>query len=139
MSTLNISVNCQPPLFSHFRSKSQKPMAQAGCHLSDGCYCLGDHHHGVHFCGPAQAFTPKVQGMTKTLREIIIKDIRYVQIWLTNWSLDTRQYGIVLDAGSSHTSVFIYKWPAEKANNTGMVQQHHTCNVKGMWSLIYWP
>nr|XP_005156383.1 ectonucleoside triphosphate diphosphohydrolase 1 isoform X1 [Danio rerio] len=41
------------------------------------------------------------------------------------------KYGIVLDAGSSHTSVFIYKWPAEKENNTGMVQQHHTCNVKG--------
>ncbi|KTG04545.1 hypothetical protein cypCar_00000704 [Cyprinus carpio] len=41
------------------------------------------------------------------------------------------KYGIVLDAGSSHTSVFIYEWPAEKENNTGMVQQKHTCNVKG--------
>lgn len=41
------------------------------------------------------------------------------------------KYGIVLDAGSSHTSVFIYKWAAEKENNTGMVQQTHTCNVKG--------
>ncbi|ROI81863.1 Ectonucleoside triphosphate diphosphohydrolase 1, partial [Anabarilius grahami] len=41
------------------------------------------------------------------------------------------KYGIVLDAGSSHTSVFIYEWPAEKENNTGMVQQLHTCNVKG--------
>ncbi|XP_057215187.1 ectonucleoside triphosphate diphosphohydrolase 1 isoform X2 [Triplophysa rosa] len=41
------------------------------------------------------------------------------------------KYGIVLDAGSSHTSVFIYEWPAEKENNTGMVRQTHTCNVKG--------
>ncbi|XP_051771092.1 ectonucleoside triphosphate diphosphohydrolase 1 [Ctenopharyngodon idella] len=41
------------------------------------------------------------------------------------------KYGIVLDAGSSHTSVFIYEWPAEKENNTGMVQQLYTCNVKG--------
>ncbi|XDV44321.1 hypothetical protein PO909_012621 [Leuciscus waleckii] len=41
------------------------------------------------------------------------------------------KYGIVLDAGSSHTSVFIYEWPAEKENNTGMVRQIHTCNVKG--------
>lgn len=41
------------------------------------------------------------------------------------------QYGIVLDAGSSHTSVYVYQWPAEKENNTGMVQQTHVCNVKG--------
>ncbi|XP_026866255.2 ectonucleoside triphosphate diphosphohydrolase 1 [Electrophorus electricus] len=41
------------------------------------------------------------------------------------------KYGIVLDAGSSHTSVYIYEWPAEKENNTGMVQQKHACNVKG--------
>ncbi|XP_016107049.1 ectonucleoside triphosphate diphosphohydrolase 1-like isoform X1 [Sinocyclocheilus grahami] len=41
------------------------------------------------------------------------------------------KYGIVLDAGSSHTSVFIYEWPAEKENNTGMVRQKHTCNVQG--------
>ncbi|XP_060795952.1 ectonucleoside triphosphate diphosphohydrolase 1 isoform X2 [Neoarius graeffei] len=41
------------------------------------------------------------------------------------------KYGIVLDAGSSHTSVYIYEWPAEKENNTGMVHQKHSCNVKG--------
>ncbi|KAJ8264738.1 hypothetical protein GJAV_G00153420, partial [Gymnothorax javanicus] len=40
------------------------------------------------------------------------------------------KYGIVLDAGSSHTAVYIYQWPAEKENNTGMVQQKHACNVK---------
>ncbi|KAG9338356.1 hypothetical protein JZ751_025915, partial [Albula glossodonta] len=41
------------------------------------------------------------------------------------------KYGIVLDAGSSHTAVYIYEWPAEKENNTGMVRQTHSCNVKG--------
>ncbi|XP_031438488.1 ectonucleoside triphosphate diphosphohydrolase 1 isoform X2 [Clupea harengus] len=41
------------------------------------------------------------------------------------------KYGIVLDAGSSHTAVYIYEWPAEKENNTGMVRQRHTCAVKG--------
>uniref|UniRef100_A0A3B4F7S2 Ectonucleoside triphosphate diphosphohydrolase 8 n=1 Tax=Pundamilia nyererei TaxID=303518 RepID=A0A3B4F7S2_9CICH len=40
-------------------------------------------------------------------------------------------YGIVLDAGSSHTSVYIYKWPADKQNNTGIVTQHDECHVKG--------
>ncbi|XP_028271043.1 ectonucleoside triphosphate diphosphohydrolase 2-like [Parambassis ranga] len=40
-------------------------------------------------------------------------------------------YGIVLDAGSSHTSMFIYKWPADKQNGTGIVSQHNECHVKG--------
>uniref|UniRef100_A0A3B5LUG0 Ectonucleoside triphosphate diphosphohydrolase 2a, tandem duplicate 2 n=1 Tax=Xiphophorus couchianus TaxID=32473 RepID=A0A3B5LUG0_9TELE len=40
-------------------------------------------------------------------------------------------YGIVLDAGSSHTSMFIYKWPADKQNGTGIVTQHSECHAKG--------
>nr|XP_008543011.1 PREDICTED: LOW QUALITY PROTEIN: ectonucleoside triphosphate diphosphohydrolase 2-like [Equus przewalskii] len=45
------------------------------------------------------------------------------------WALGA--YGIVLDAGSSHTSMFIYKWPADKKNDTGIVSQHSSCNVHG--------
>ncbi|XP_006863851.1 PREDICTED: ectonucleoside triphosphate diphosphohydrolase 2 [Chrysochloris asiatica] len=41
------------------------------------------------------------------------------------------KYGIVLDAGSSHTSMFVYKWPADKENNTGIVGEHSFCNVHG--------
>ncbi|XP_021563510.1 ectonucleoside triphosphate diphosphohydrolase 2, partial [Carlito syrichta] len=41
------------------------------------------------------------------------------------------QYGIVLDAGSSHTSMFVYKWPADKENDTGIVGQHSSCDVRG--------
>lgn len=41
------------------------------------------------------------------------------------------QYGIVLDAGSSHTALYIYKWPADKQNGTGVVTQHRECHVKG--------
>ncbi|XP_067294975.1 ectonucleoside triphosphate diphosphohydrolase 2-like isoform X2 [Pseudorasbora parva] len=40
-------------------------------------------------------------------------------------------YGIVLDAGSTHTSMYIYKWPADKKNGTGIVSQHNECHVKG--------
>ncbi|XP_030623825.1 ectonucleoside triphosphate diphosphohydrolase 2 [Chanos chanos] len=40
-------------------------------------------------------------------------------------------FGIVLDAGSSHTSMYIYKWPADKLNGTGVVTQHSECHVKG--------
>ncbi|XP_005408631.1 PREDICTED: ectonucleoside triphosphate diphosphohydrolase 2 isoform X2 [Chinchilla lanigera] len=41
------------------------------------------------------------------------------------------KYGIVLDAGSSHTSMFIYKWPTDKENDTGIVGQHSSCDVQG--------
>uniref|UniRef100_A0A3P9PDA0 Ectonucleoside triphosphate diphosphohydrolase 2a, tandem duplicate 2 n=1 Tax=Poecilia reticulata TaxID=8081 RepID=A0A3P9PDA0_POERE len=44
---------------------------------------------------------------------------------------DLSRYGIVLDAGSSHTSMFIYKWPADKQNGTGVVTQHSECDAKG--------
>lgn len=40
-------------------------------------------------------------------------------------------YGIILDAGSSHTSMYIYKWPADKQNGTGIVTQHDECDVEG--------
>ncbi|XP_075935777.1 ectonucleoside triphosphate diphosphohydrolase 2 [Anarhichas minor] len=40
-------------------------------------------------------------------------------------------YGIVLDAGSSHTALYIYKWPADKQNGTGVVTQHSECRVNG--------
>ncbi|XP_050965032.1 ectonucleoside triphosphate diphosphohydrolase 2 isoform X1 [Labeo rohita] len=40
-------------------------------------------------------------------------------------------YGIVLDAGSSHTAMFIYKWPADKQNGTGIVSQHSECEAEG--------
>ena len=41
------------------------------------------------------------------------------------------QYGIVLDAGSSHTAVYIYKWPSGKQNGTGVVTRHTECQVRG--------
>ncbi|XP_072518314.1 ectonucleoside triphosphate diphosphohydrolase 2 [Salminus brasiliensis] len=40
-------------------------------------------------------------------------------------------YGIVMDAGSSHTTMYIYKWLADKQNGTGVVTQHGECQVKG--------
>ncbi|XP_074066710.1 ectonucleoside triphosphate diphosphohydrolase 8 isoform X2 [Macrotis lagotis] len=41
------------------------------------------------------------------------------------------KFGMVFDAGSSHTSLYVYKWPAEKENDTGIVSQALSCNVEG--------
>ncbi|XP_072489285.1 ectonucleoside triphosphate diphosphohydrolase 8-like isoform X2 [Notamacropus eugenii] len=41
------------------------------------------------------------------------------------------KFGLVFDAGSSHTSLFVYQWPADKENNTGMVSQTMACDVQG--------
>ncbi|XP_006863838.1 PREDICTED: ectonucleoside triphosphate diphosphohydrolase 8 [Chrysochloris asiatica] len=41
------------------------------------------------------------------------------------------KFGIVFDAGSSHTSLFVYKWPADKENDTGVVSQALTCEAEG--------
>ncbi len=41
-----------------------------------------------------------------------------------------------MDAGSSHTAMFIYKWPADKQNGTGIVSQHRECHAKGEYLMI---
>lgn len=41
------------------------------------------------------------------------------------------QYGVVLDAGSSHTKLFIYKWDGEKLHETAEAKQVHYCTVIG--------
>ncbi|NXF91602.1 ENTP8 diphosphohydrolase, partial [Eubucco bourcierii] len=41
------------------------------------------------------------------------------------------QYGLVFDAGSTHTSLYIYRWPAGKENGTGIVSQVEACRVDG--------
>ncbi|NXL70061.1 ENTP8 diphosphohydrolase, partial [Leptocoma aspasia] len=40
-------------------------------------------------------------------------------------------YGMVFDAGSSHTSLFVYEWDSDKENNTGVVSQTLSCDVQG--------
>ncbi|NWI08213.1 ENTP8 diphosphohydrolase, partial [Crypturellus soui] len=39
--------------------------------------------------------------------------------------------GIVIDAGSSHTALFLYKWNRDKEKNTVVIKQTFSCNVQG--------
>ncbi|NXN09072.1 ENTP8 diphosphohydrolase, partial [Indicator maculatus] len=41
------------------------------------------------------------------------------------------QYGLVFDAGSTHSSLYIYCWPGGKENGTGVVSQLEVCRVEG--------
>ncbi|NWX14156.1 ENTP8 diphosphohydrolase, partial [Aegotheles bennettii] len=41
------------------------------------------------------------------------------------------KYGLVFDAGSSHTSLFVYEWDSDKENDTGVVSQTLSCDVQG--------
>lgn len=41
------------------------------------------------------------------------------------------KYGVVLDAGSSHTKLFVYKWDGEKLHETAKAKQIHICPVPG--------
>ncbi|XP_060570856.1 ectonucleoside triphosphate diphosphohydrolase 1-like [Ruditapes philippinarum] len=51
------------------------------------------------------------------------------------------QYGVVLDAGSSHTKLFIYKWDGEKLHETAEAKQVHYCTVidHGITSYVNTP
>ena len=41
------------------------------------------------------------------------------------------QYGIVIDSGSSRSTVYLYEWPGEKQNDTGVVTEIKNCRVAG--------
>uniref|UniRef100_UPI00398EA678 ectonucleoside triphosphate diphosphohydrolase 3 n=1 Tax=Pristiophorus japonicus TaxID=55135 RepID=UPI00398EA678 len=40
------------------------------------------------------------------------------------------KYGIVFDAGSPHTIVYVYNWPAVKETNTGVVSEMYKCQIE---------
>lgn len=75
--------------------------------------------------------TPSVVAQVFLLLSIILViAIAVIQINQQKILSPGLKYGIVLDAGSSRTTVYVYEWPAEKENNTGIVSQTFKCNVK---------
>ncbi|XP_028017484.1 ectonucleoside triphosphate diphosphohydrolase 3 isoform X2 [Balaenoptera acutorostrata] len=62
---------------------------------------------------------------------VVLVAVTLIQIHQKEVLLPGLKYGIVLDAGSSRTTVYVYQWPGEKENNTGVVSQTFKCSVKG--------
>lgn len=76
--------------------------------------------------------TPSVVAQAFLLLSIILViAIAVIQINQQQILSPGLKYGIVLDAGSSRTTVYVYEWPAEKENDTGVVSQTFKCSVKG--------
>ncbi|XP_025769443.1 ectonucleoside triphosphate diphosphohydrolase 3 [Puma concolor] len=65
------------------------------------------------------------------LSVVVLVTITLIQFHQKEVLLPGLKYGIVLDAGSSRTTVYVYQWPAEKENDTGVVSQTFKCSVKG--------
>ena len=55
------------------------------------------------------------------------------------FTLVSFQHGIVFDAGSSRTNMSIYRWPEDKNNGTGKVQQIASCQPEGEISSTVFP
>ncbi|XP_035133706.3 ectonucleoside triphosphate diphosphohydrolase 3 isoform X1 [Callithrix jacchus] len=76
--------------------------------------------------------TPTIIAVVVLLVSIVVLvSITVIQIHRQEVLPPGLKYGIVLDAGSSRTTVYVYQWPAEKENNTGVVSQTFKCSVKG--------
>uniref|UniRef100_A0A8C4QCP1 Uncharacterized protein n=1 Tax=Eptatretus burgeri TaxID=7764 RepID=A0A8C4QCP1_EPTBU len=54
-----------------------------------------------------------------------------VRVYLSANLLILTKYGIVIDAGSSHSKLIIYQWPGDKQNGTGIVTETDSCSVAG--------
>ena len=48
----------------------------------------------------------------------------------------TDSYAVIIDGGSSHTDLRIYKWPSEKVNGTGMVEENNKVDCKSRLSSV---
>ncbi|MGH0176300.1 UNVERIFIED_CONTAM: hypothetical protein FKN15_072517 [Acipenser sinensis] len=65
----------------------------------------------------------------------VIVTVAVIQIHKKSYVSPGLKYGIVLDAGSSRTTVYVYQWPAEKENNTGVVNQTLRAETTGSLDL----
>ena len=68
--------------------------------------------------------------------------LAYVMFILAVYRANVSMYGIVLDAGSVHTTVSMYSWPGAKLDGTGEVKELFFCEIsatKGISSFVNAP
>ncbi|XP_048190707.1 ectonucleoside triphosphate diphosphohydrolase 3 [Perognathus longimembris pacificus] len=76
--------------------------------------------------------TPVILTVVVLLASVaVVLTITLIQAWHSQVLSPGLKYGVVLDAGSSRTTAYVYQWPAEKENNTGVVSQSFRCSMKG--------
>ncbi|XP_054356291.1 ectonucleoside triphosphate diphosphohydrolase 8 isoform X2 [Pongo pygmaeus] len=97
---------------------------------------------GAHSCPPAGTSTTCTMGLSRKEQVFLallgasgvsgLTALILLLVEATSVLLPTDiKFGIVFDAGSSHTSLFLYQWPANKENGTGVVSQALACQVEG--------
>ncbi|XP_054991878.1 ectonucleoside triphosphate diphosphohydrolase 3 [Sorex araneus] len=62
---------------------------------------------------------------------VVLVTITIIQMHHREVLLPGLKFGVVLDAGSSRTTFYVYQWPSEKENDTGVVSETFKCSVKG--------
>ncbi|CAF0733058.1 unnamed protein product [Adineta steineri] len=78
-----------------------------------------------------------IQGIATTLFVIAVIIVIYLTIIYRARVIPFTNYAIVFDAGSSHTEMFVYHWPADKSDGLGTtssVNEFFTCPVAAVYA-----
>ncbi|XP_068592516.1 ectonucleoside triphosphate diphosphohydrolase 3 [Cebidichthys violaceus] len=85
---------------------------------------MGSKHHMGYKCRIAGVLLLLLASIAALVAVVVIQDT-----WRSKeYSL---QYGIVIDSGSSRSNVYVYNWPGQKENETGVVTEIMNCRVSG--------
>lgn len=77
-----------------------------------------------------------IQGIAVTLLLLAIAVCIYLIVIYKGRILPLTNYAIVFDAGSSHTEMFVYHWPADKSDGVGTtssVNEYFVCPVAAIY------
>ena len=76
-----------------------------------------------------------LQGIATTLLLIALLSTIYFLVIYHVRLVPLTNYAVVFDAGSSHTEMFVYQWPADKSNglgNTSSVDEFFVCPLNAL-------